>query len=377
MIRRSCTRMIRRMTTTEAPNPTELDPAAVGEFAGRIFGAYGGGMLAFMVDLGHRTGLFEAAAQGPATSQELADRAGLQERYVREWLGAVVTGGIFEYDAKNGVYTLPLVAAACLTGPGANNVAPFSGFVAHMGTHLNEIVQAFTEGGGVPYSAFRPGFTDIMDAGSRNVFNGTLIDGVLPLAPGPVDELRAGARVADIGCGTGHALVLMAKAFPASTFVGYDLAEDAIERARAEAAAEGLTNVTFEVRDIGTIAADQPFDAITTFDTIHDLVDPPGVLACVFANLRPGGTYLMVEPHMQTNLEDNIGNPMAPMMYATSTLHCLTVSLAEGGAGLGTCFGEQKAIELLADAGFGEVAVLPHPADPIDGIFVTHRPEEA
>jgi len=363
------------MTTTETP--TELDPQQVGEFAGRMFGAYGGGMLAFMVDLGHRTGLFEAAADGPATSQELADRAGLHERYVREWLGAVVTGGIFEYDAKNGVYTLPAVAAACLTGPGAGNVAPFSGFVAHLGTHLTDVARAFKEGGGVPYSAFRPGFTDIMDAGSRNVFDGTLVDGVLPLAPGLIDELQAGARLADVGCGTGHALVLMAKAFPASTFVGYDLAEDAIERARAEAAAEGVANISFEVRDIVTIAKQEPFDAITTFDTIHDLVDPAGVLASVYANLRPGGTFLMVEPHLQTKLEDNLGNFMAPMMYATSTLHCLTVSLAEGGAGLGTCFGEQKAVELLADAGFGEVSILPHPADPIDGVFVTHKPEEA
>jgi 2-polyprenyl-3-methyl-5-hydroxy-6-metoxy-1,4-benzoquinol methylase len=368
-------RMIGGMTTTETP--TELDPAAVGEFAGRIFGAYGQGMLAFMVDLGHRTGLFDAAVRGPATSQELADRAGLHERYVREWLGAVVTGGIFEYDAKNSVYTLPAVAAACLTGPGANNVAPFSGFIAHMGTHLQDVARAFKEGGGVPYSAFRPGFTDIMDAGSRHVFDGTLIDLVLPMAPGLVDSLAAGARVADIGCGTGHALVLMAKAFPDSTFVGYDLATDAIEKARAEADAEGLTNVTFEVHDIAKITPAQPFDAITTFDTIHDLVDPVGVLAAVYANLRPGGTYLMVEPHLQTKLEDNIGHPMAPMLYATSTLHCLTVSLAEGGAGLGTCFGEQKALELLADAGFGEVAVLAHPADPIDGIFITHRPEEA
>src|SRR5581483_2585501 len=192
MIRRSCARIISGMTTTEAPHPTELDPAAVGEFAGRMFGAYGGGMLAFMIDLGHRTGLFVAAAEGPATSQELADRAGLHERYVREWLGAVVTGGIFEYDAKNDVYTLPAVAAACLTGPGANNVAPFSGFIAHMGTHLQEVARAFKEGGGVPYSAFRPGFTDIMDAGSRHVFDGTLIDGVLPLAPGLVETLTNG-----------------------------------------------------------------------------------------------------------------------------------------------------------------------------------------
>jgi 2-polyprenyl-3-methyl-5-hydroxy-6-metoxy-1,4-benzoquinol methylase len=204
-----------------------------------------------------------------------------------------------------------------------------------------------------------------------------LVDGVLPLAPGLTDTLRAGARVADVGCGTGHALVVLAKAFPASTFVGYDLAKDAIDKARAEAKAEGLTNVSFEERDIATLAPEQPFDVVTTFDTIHDLVDPVGVLGSVFDSLRPGGTYLMVEPRVSSNLEDNVGNPMAPVVYSISTLHCLTVSLAEGGAGLGTAFGEQKALELLAAAGFGEVAVHAHPADPIDGIFVTHKPAEA
>jgi 2-polyprenyl-3-methyl-5-hydroxy-6-metoxy-1,4-benzoquinol methylase len=334
-------------------------------------------MLSFMVDIGHRTGLFDAATQGPATSQELADRTNLQERYVREWLGAVVTGGIFDYDAATTTYSLPPVHAACLTGRGAGNVAPLSGFIAHMGTHLPGIVTAFKEGGGVPYSAFRPEFTDIMDAGSRLGFDGALVDGVVPLARGVADELRAGARVADIGCGTGHALVVLAKAFPASTFVGYDLAKDAIDKARAEAEAEGLANVSYEVADIGALTPDQPFDLVTTFDCIHDLVDPVGVLARVFDILRPGGTYLMVEPRVSSNLEDNVGNPMAPVVYSVSTLHCLTVSLAEGGAGLGTAFGEQKALELLTDAGFDGLSVHAHPADPMDGVFVAHKPAEA
>jgi 2-polyprenyl-3-methyl-5-hydroxy-6-metoxy-1,4-benzoquinol methylase len=362
---------------TATPSTGAFDPEAIGAFAGTVMGLYAGGMLSFMIDIGHRTGLLEAATRGPATSPELAERAGLQERYVREWLGALVTADIFEYDATTQTYTLPPVHAACLTGVGAGNMAPLSGFIAHMGTHVPAIARAFKEGGGVPYSAFRPEFTDIMDAGSRLGFDGALVDGVLPLAPGLADELRAGARVADIGCGTGHALVVLAKAFPASTFVGYDLAKDAIDKARAEAKAEGLTNVSYEVRDIAKLAPSQPFDAVTTFDTIHDLVDPVGVLASVFDSLRPGGTYVMVEPRVSSNLEDNVGNPMAPIIYSVSTLHCLTVSLAEGGAGLGTAFGEQKARELLADAGFGDVSVHGHPADPMDGVFVTHKPAAA
>jgi 2-polyprenyl-3-methyl-5-hydroxy-6-metoxy-1,4-benzoquinol methylase len=358
-----------RAMTTTTPS---LDEARIEQFAGQVFGLYVGGMMTYMVDLGYRTGLFDAAAAGPATSAELADRSGLEERYVREWLGAMATGGIVDYDAASRTYTLPPEHAACLTGTGSSNLARFSQLVGHVGKHLPKIERAFREGGGVPYEEFRPEFTDVMDISSRNVFDEHLVAEVLPLA-GLSGLLERGARVADIGCGTGHAVVLMARAFPASTFVGYDLAEDAIARARAEAAGAGVTNAQFEVRDVARLTVDEPFDVVCSFDTIHDQVDPVAVLTAVASALAPGGTYLMVEPNVSSNLEDNIGNPLAPLVYSVSTLHCLTVSLAHGGAGLGTAWGEQKARELLAGAGFVDIEVHPAPGDPLDGVFVAHK----
>jgi winged helix-turn-helix protein/methyltransferase family protein len=219
-----------------------LDQARVEAFAGRLFELYTGGMLTFLVDIGHRTGLFAAAAAGPATSAELAERADLQERYVREWLGAMVTGGIVDHDPATGTYRLPAEHAACLTGPGSANLAPFSRLATHLAKHVDAVARAFREGGGVPYAAYRPEFTDVMDALGRGTFDELLLGAYLPLVPGLAERLAAGARVADVGCGTGHAMVLLAGAFPASTFVGYDLAADAIARARSEAEAAGLAN---------------------------------------------------------------------------------------------------------------------------------------
>jgi SAM-dependent methyltransferase len=158
------------------------------------------------------------------------------------------------------------------------------------------------------------------------------------------------------------------------TTSGCDLAADAIERARKEAADAGLTNVRFEQQDVAALGPDEPFDAVISFDTVHDLPDPGGFLRAVHRSLAPGGRYLMMEPKASSNLEDNIGHPMAPLLYAVSTLHCLTVSLAEGGAGLGTAFGEQKAIELLTEAGFTDITVTPAPGDPLGGVFVATRP---
>ena len=197
---------------------------------------------------------------------------------------------------------------------------------------------------------------------------------MLPLALGLQDQLAQGIRVADIGCGTGHAIVLMAGAYPASTFVGYDLAEDAIARARADATEAGLANARFEMCDVAGLTVTEPFDAVCSFDTIHDQADPAAVLRAVFSSLVPGGTYLMVEPRVSSNLEDNVGNPIAPLVYSVSTMHCLTVSLAHGGAGLGTAWGEQTARRMLAEAGFGDVEVCPAPGEPLDAIFVTRRP---
>lgn len=354
--------------TTTAP-----DQAAVEAFAGRLIELYSGGLLTYLVDIGHRTGLFDAAAAG-GTSEEIAARAGLHERYVREWLGAMATGGIVEYDPATATYRLPEAHAACLTGPGGMNLAPISQLNTHLAKHVGEVATAFREGGGVPYAAFRPEFTDVMDALGRGAYDQFLVDAILPLAPGLTERLTAGARAADVACGTGHALVVLARAFPASTFTGYDVDEGAIARARAEAAEAGLTNVAFEVADVATLHVPESLDVVFVFDALHDQVDPTGVLDRIHEALAPGGVFVMKEPRVSSNLEDNIGNPMAPLVYSTSTLHCLTVSLAHDGAGLGTAFGEQVARRLLGDARFTDVAVHDAPGDPMDAVFVSQKP---
>jgi SAM-dependent methyltransferase len=360
--------------TTEPTTTTPPDEEAVGAFMGRLIELYTGGLLTYMIDIGHRTGLFPAAAVG-GTSQTIAERAGLHERYVREWLGAMATGGIVEYDAASATYLLPVAHAACLTGEGAMNLAPISQLPTHLAKHVGEVATAFVEGGGVPYSAYRPEFTDVMDALGRGTYDEFLVDAVVPLAPGLTDRLTAGAHVADVACGSGHALIVLARAFPASTFTGYDLDEDAIARARTEADAAGLRNVVFEVRDVAALRVDKALDVVFVFDALHDQVDPVGVLDRIRDALAPGGVFVMKEPRVSSNLEDNIGNPMAPLVYSSSTLHCLPVSLAHDGAGLGTAFGEQLARRLLADAGFADVAVHDAPGDPMDAVFVSHKPE--
>ncbi len=355
------------MTETAVFDPTEME-----QFAGQLVSIYAGSMLNYMIDIGHRTGLFTAAGQGPATSQELADRAGLHERYVREWLGSMVTGNIFDYDPATATYTLPLSHAAMLTD-GPMNLAPMAAFGTHLGKHVQQVARAFREGGGVPYSEYRPEFTDVMDSISRVQYDGFLVDVYIPLVPGLRDGLEAGIRVADVACGTGHALVVLARAFPASTFVGYDLDDGAIGRARAEAAGAQLTNVTFEVADAARLDVRTPFDLIFVFDAVHDQVDPRAVLANIHRALTPDGVFFMKEPHGADSLEDNIGNPMAPLLYAASTLHCMTVSLAHGGAGIGTVFAEKLALELLAEAGFTSVEVQVAPGDPADAVYLARR----
>jgi SAM-dependent methyltransferase len=359
------------MTTSDTVVP---DRRKVREFARHLFGVYTSGVLTFMIDLGHRTGLFDAAAAGPTDSAGLAERAGLEERYVREWLGAMVTGGIMTFDAGSGHYTLPPEHAAALTGDGSKNMAPMAAMVPLLGRNLDGIEAAFRTGGGVPYSAFSPHFTGVMDQLNRRPLDELLIDAWLPLVPGLAERLAAGARVADVGCGTGHALVLLAAAFPASTFTGYDIAEDALDRARAEAAAAGLENLTFEVTDVAAFRPAEPFDVVFAIDAVHDQADPAAVLRGVHDALVPGGTVVMVDMAASSDLEANVGNPFAAWIYSISTLHCMTVSLAHDGAGLGAAWGRELATRMLGDAGFGEVTVQPAPGQALNLIYSTQRP---
>jgi ubiquinone/menaquinone biosynthesis C-methylase UbiE len=348
------------------------EPDRVKEFGARLLGIYTGAVLTKLIDIGYQVGLFEAARQGPATSEGLAARAGLKERYVREWLGSMVTGGILTYDAEARNYALPEEHAAMLTGDSYMNSAPTSRMINHFGSHLQRLVSCFRDGGGIPYSAYRPVFTQCMDDVWRRIYDQLLVAGFIPAVAGLGEALDRGIRVLDIGCGTGHAINVLAREYPKSIFVGYDIADDAIASARHEAGRFGLGNASFEVVDVAALPADPKFDLITAFDAIHDQRAPDAVLRGACRALAPDGTFLMIEFKFSSQVEDNIENPYAPMYYGFSLMHCMPVSLALGGRGLGTVWGEQLARQYLTEAGFGSVSVLDSPR-PQNSIFVARH----
>jgi SAM-dependent methyltransferase len=326
------------------------------EFAKRMLGTMNEAALALMVSVGHRTGLFDVMAAMPAaTSAEIASRGSLDERYVREWLAVMTTGRIVEHDDATGSYSLPADHAAWLTrAAGVKNLATGMQYIGLMALVEDQVVECFRRGGGVPYSVF-PRFQEVMAENSGAVHDATLIDVTLPLVPGLIGRLRQGADVADIGCGSGHAINLMAEAFPRSQFTGFDFSGAGIAAARLEAGRKGLANARFETRDAAHLGETGQFDFITTFDAVHDQVQPDLVLAGIARALRPGGVYLCVETSASSKLAENLDHPLGPFLYTVSCMHCMTVSLAGGGMGLGTMWGQQTARKMLAEAGFTSI----------------------
>jgi 2-polyprenyl-3-methyl-5-hydroxy-6-metoxy-1,4-benzoquinol methylase len=348
----------------------DLDLGAVEAFAQQLGGAFVASVTTSMVALGYRLGLFEAAALGPATSAELAERTGLQERYVREWLGSVTVAGIFTYDPTTATYELPAEHAVVLTGDGATNLAPTAGLPVFLAGFVDPIAEVFRTGGGLSYEHYRPGFTDLMDDLNRRTYDEALVSTYVPLAEGLHERLTGGIRVGDIGTGSGHPVNVLGAAYPASTFVGFDIAEDAIAAGQAEAAAHGLDNVRFSVQDVAALQEVGTFDALFAFDAIHDQADPARVLANIRRALHDDGVFVMVDIRASSNLEDNCSNPLTAMLYGVSLLHCMTVSLACDGAGLGAVWGEQVACEMLRAAGFGRIEVHEIPQDPFNLVYV-------
>jgi len=332
------------------------------------------GMLALMTSIGHRTGLFDRMSQMvPSTSEQIASTANLNERYVREWLGSMVTGRIVEYDSTNGTYRLPPEHAASLTraaGPG--NLANMLQFISLVGNVEDEIVDCFRRGGGVPYSRY-PKFQQLMGEMSADIFDATLVDVTLPLAPGLVERLQAGIEVADVGCGQGHAINLMARAFPNSRFIGYDFSEQGIAAAKAEAEAWGLRNADFQVKDVATLEGPPNFELITAFDVIHDQAQPRRVLKGIADSLKQNGVFFCVDVAASSKLGENMEHPLGPMLYSVSTLHCMTVSLALNGEGLGAMWGTQRAKELLHEAGFTQIDVKSVPGDIFNAYYIARK----
>ncbi len=342
-------------TTTPSP----FDPARAEAFGGRFLTALNDGALCLMISIGHRTGLLDAMRDlPPSTSVEIAERAGLNERYVREWLGAMVASQVVEIDPESGRYSLPPEHAAFLTRKAnADNMAVFAQYIAILGGVEDDIVECFRNGGGVPYAKY-PRFQAVMAEDSGQSVLSSLESHILPLFPGLDARLTDGIRVLDLGCGRGLIMTRLAALFPNSRFTGMDLSTEAIEFGRSAAAAGGLKNIDFVAADLTGFdeAADpEAFDLVTTFDAVHDQAQPLRLLKGIHRTLKADGTYLMQDIKGSSHVHENVGHPLGTALYTISCMHCMTVSLAQGGEGLGAMWGEQKTREYLERAGFRSV----------------------
>jgi 2-polyprenyl-3-methyl-5-hydroxy-6-metoxy-1,4-benzoquinol methylase len=253
-----------------------------------------------------------------------------------------------------------------------NNFAVTTQWIPVLANVENEIVECFREGGGVPYSSFGR-FHEVMAEESGQTVVAALLDQILPLAEGLTERLREGIDVLDVGCGSGRALNLMAAAFPKGRFRGYDASEEAIAAAQSGADERGMTNVHFAVKDVAALGEREAYDLITAFDVIHDQAKPAKVLGEIAAALRTGGTFLMQDIAASSHVHKNLDHPIGSFLYTISCMHCMTVSLAQGGDGLGTVWGEEKALDMLADAGFANVKLSRLPHDIINSYYVARK----
>jgi len=352
----------------------DLDQEKMEAFGGRMMDILNGGMLSLMTSIGQQTGLFEAMAGMPqATSQDVAAAANLDERYVREWLDTMVTGKILDYSPEERTYALPAEHAALLTSEaGPDNMAVFARMIPLLAGVEPDIVRSFREGGGVKYDQYDE-FLSTWAGVSAQIFDRGLVERVMPIMPDVVERLEAGIDVLEVGCGTGHATNLLAQAYPNSRFTGYEFRDEAVEAGRTQAAALGLQNSDLMGRDITTMDEPAAYDLVLAFDVIHDQARPRVVLRNIANALRTDGVFLMVDIKASSHVHENLDHPLGPFLYTTSTMHCMTVSLALDGEGLGAMWGEQKALELLAEAGLTNVRVEQVEGDIFNNYYIARK----
>jgi 2-polyprenyl-3-methyl-5-hydroxy-6-metoxy-1,4-benzoquinol methylase len=338
----------------------ELDQAKVEAFVERVVLDVGTAMRGGLLYIGDRLGIFKALADaGDVTPEQLAEQTGLNERYLREWLGSLTTAEYLEHDPESGTYHLPPEHAL----PLANEDFPFftGGFLQMIVPTVAvapQVAEAFRNGGGVTQDQYLPDMYEGIERGTAPWYKHHLVQEWLPTMPDVQQKLEAGGTACDVGCGGGLAAITIARAFPQARVVGYDVHEGSVERARQNAADEGVADrVTFEVAD-GVELPEGRFDLVSTFDVVHDSVDPVGLMTSIGKSLREGGTFLMLEMNASHDVEEN-RNPLGKFLYNVSTLYCMTTSLAHGGAGIGACMGEPKARELAYASGYSHFRKLP------------------
>jgi SAM-dependent methyltransferase len=334
-----------------------LDQAKLHEFVMRAVGEMGAAMNAALIVIGDKLGLYKAmSGAGPMTSAELAKKSGTTERYVREWLASQAAGGFVTYDAASGKYTLPPEQALALADETSPVFLPgFFEVVAACVKDEPKITEAFRSGKGVGWHEHDHGLFAGTERFFRPNYRAHLINEWIPALEGVEAKLKAGAKVADVGCGLGTSTILMAQAYPKSTFVGFDYHDGSIKMAREAAAKAGVGDrVKFEVAK----AKDYPgkgFELVAFFDCLHDMGDPEGAAKHVKESMAPDGTWMIVEPFAHDKLEDNL-NPIGRVYYAASTMLCTPASLSqEVGLALGAQAGEGRLSKILKAAGFSRV----------------------
>ncbi|GAA2858521.1 methyltransferase domain-containing protein [Pseudonocardia halophobica] len=340
----------------------------------RLADMLAGHVVVTMLALGHRLGLLEAVAVGPASAAEIAARAGADARYVREWLGALVGAGFVEVDATGGTYRFAEDAAGVLSGPTAANLAPVADMLVRLTGMAPEVAARFGDGTGIPPQVYAERAGEALGGSRRWLYEERFVAGFLGPVPGLADRLRAGARVLDVGCGSGQVARLVADAFPASTVTGVDVVPEAV--AAAEAGRGDRSNLRYEVADAAALPGQAgSVDVVLAVDVVHDLADPGAALRGIRRLLAPDGLFVMVDISYTGHLPDLAGDSGATSAFGISVLHCLPVSLSGGGAGLGAMWGHERAEALLAEAGFAMAARLPSPR-PQNAIYVA-RPVDA
>ena len=319
-------------------------------FLGKAVGDLGAAISAVLILLGDELNLYKELAKEPLTSAELARRTGTDERYIREWLANQAAGGYAEYDGATGKYFLNEEQALCLADPRGPVDLPGAYSIVQDLFHVKErALDNFRTGKGMEWGEHHACLFHGTERFFRAGYNANLLSSWLPALDGVVEKLTRGARAADVGCGHGASVVLMAKAFPKSEFVGIDYHDASIETSRRRAAEAGARNVRFEAAD-ATSYKDRDFDFIAFFDCLHDMADPVAAVRHARQALKPDGTCMLVEPFAGNRVEDNL-NPVGRVYYGASALICVPVSLARRGPALGAQAGESRLRDVVVEQG--------------------------